>query len=258
MTSAITSTTALEHANCSSNGYLLSGNNTLSSIDLSTGRTKFISTLDGASSVRSLGYNILDDYLYGVGTNGTAGTLIQIGGDGASIPIAELPAPSIETGYTLGDVDEKGQGWFASSTAWGQTIYVQIDLVPFSPTRGSIVNEGVADPAVHIPHDWAYVPGAGDNLWSLGSNRDYDQMTQLLRFSREFGVWHLETAFWNIAGANTWPTVYAGANQTIIAQEAYSGEIWEFQLPIVGVGAKKLAVGDRIGDGDGTRCIDAL
>ncbi|KAI0099605.1 hypothetical protein GGR51DRAFT_391762 [Nemania sp. FL0031] len=242
----------LPTAPCDSNGYLVR-NNELDRINLASGRTTIVSLAVG-TNVNGMGYNILDSYLYASSLLAITPTLVQIGGLGASVPVAQLPLPGGGSNYNLGDVDERGQYWASYN---GQT-WIQVDLAPGSPTRGSVFAMNVADPQGFVPLDWAYVPGGGDNLWALGTTPNYDT-TQLMRFIREAGVWVLETNFGKIAGRNSWGAVFAGANQTLIGLENLSGEIWQFPLPVVGVTPQRLSYGPvNGGNTDGARCIKAL
>ncbi|CAJ2504070.1 Uu.00g114640.m01.CDS01 [Anthostomella pinea] len=189
----------------------------------------------------AMGYNSLDNYLYASNyvntTNANTWTLIRIGGTGAYTNVTSLPTAPAAQNWLVGDVDESGQYW---ASYYGQQWF-QLDLKPGSATYGQVVASGTASPSLQVV-DWAYVPGAGNYLWALGYNSALTSTT-LMRFDRTAHTWTALTNFGNVAGQNTFGAVYAGPNQTLLGTENTSGQLWKFQLPVVGTTKTQLGTG---------------
>ncbi|KAI1324575.1 hypothetical protein F5Y16DRAFT_402296 [Xylariaceae sp. FL0255] len=199
-TSRTTSSPAGPTASCDTNGYLIQ-TSSLYRVNFTTGSTTLVSNTTGAA-VNALGYNIFDDCLFGSNYDGTNATLIQIGGTGEFQTIAELPKTGASRNWNMGDVD----------------------LKPESSTYGEVVANGTSNPGSYQTVNWAYVPTAGNYLWSLGFTASYNS-TELMRWDCEAHSWALLTDLGNIAGNTTWGAIYAGSTSSIIGSENVSGQI---------------------------------
>jgi hypothetical protein len=209
--------------------------------------------ITAGTGINALGYNIFNNYLYASNFALAVSSLVQIGGTGLLTPVAQLPLSSSGQNWNNGDVDEKGQYW----ASYNGGNWIKVDVVPGSATYGQVVASGTADPLGYTIPDWAYVPGGGDYLWALGAAAPHDQ-AQLMRFNRTAHTWVLSINFGKITGSNAWGAIFAGANQTIVASETVSGEIWQFPLPALGVIPIRLSVGPPNSSYDGARCINAI
>ncbi|KAF3311710.1 hypothetical protein TWF173_008155 [Orbilia oligospora] len=73
-------------------------------------------------------------------------------------------------GSQFGDIDSLGQYWIATGFDKGnKSNWTQIDLNPYSPKFGEIVNEGTTKRWENGPvriSDWVSIPSAGRILWS--------------------------------------------------------------------------------------------
>lgn len=133
-------------------------------IDLATGQfdPNYAST---PGEVNSVGYNVLDDFMYGLqidrSTTPHTLSLVRIHSDGSfdnlGLP-AGLPA---DGGIVTGDVDPNGHFWVLDQSAAPDHWY-EIDLVPGSPTYGDVIGDGTiaALTGVTPPADWVWINGA--------------------------------------------------------------------------------------------------
>ncbi|KAF2966838.1 hypothetical protein GQX73_g6769 [Xylaria multiplex] len=228
-------------------------NNELYRVNFTSSLTTLIGN-DVGTSIDAIGYNTLDNYLYASDLVFDTAFLIKIGGTGAFTPVAELPLGPDGQNWNNGDFDENGHYW----ASYDGEAWIEVDVVPDSVTYGRVISSGIADPLDNKPMDWAYVPGgSSDYLWALGSSASYDR-TQLMFFDRVTHTWSLATDFGNVAGRNTWSAIYAGPNQSIIASEDVSGEVWSFPLPNTDGEATPLSKGPAAGNNHGARCLHAI
>lgn len=222
-------------------------------VDFTTAKTRLVNNMTG-NSVNAIGYNVFDNYLYGSNLfNQNTAYLVKIGGRGNYASIKQLPLHTPGVNWNAGEVDDAGHYWAAANGA----NWIKVDVHPESHTYGKIVESGQSDAGLYTPIDWAWVPGGGDALWALGYAPNF-KSTQLMRFDRTLHTWTRSTNFGHVAGSNAWGAIYAGANQTIIASENISGQIWQFPLPTVGKYGKRLSTGPASNNNDGARCARAI
>jgi len=233
----------------------------LLSVNISSGASSTIrnGVGNGYDPVNAIGYNSLDNYLYGTVyyALNLSSSLIRIGSNGDSQII--LPALPFTLSGALGgfpgagDVDEQGQYWV---TVGGQS-WVQIDLKPGSATYGKVRNTGVASLANFVT-DWAWVPGGGDALYGFAYNPLAIlalSRTYLMRFDRAQKSWTQVADYGNLVGANQWGAVYAGDDGFLYASEQSTGQIWRF--PLNGTTPVRVATGPSGENNDGARCVRA-
>jgi hypothetical protein len=127
----------------------------LFSVDVSTGqRTLIKSPLGDGTFINAIGYNALDNILYGV-VNKSPPKIVQIGSTGTVTVGRNLPVSP--GAWIVGDVDENGHFWIAyAGLSWNQ-----IDLATMQTLAS-----GVATLPISV-YDWAYVPGGGNNLYGI-------------------------------------------------------------------------------------------
>ncbi|KAI1150189.1 hypothetical protein F4825DRAFT_427801 [Nemania diffusa] len=238
-------------ASCDTNGYVIQ-NNVLGRLNFTTAQI-IKNVVTAGTNIDAMGYNSLDNYLYASNSALGVSNLIQLGGTGLLRSIAPLPPNSARQNWNNGDVDEKGQYW----ASYNGGDWIQVDLAPGSSTYGQVVASGRADSMGFTTLDWVYVPGTGNVLWALGTAFNHDQ-TELMSFDRTNHTWSLVNNFSKTAGANAWSAAYAGPNQSIIASEATTGQIWQFPLLGTGNKATRLSVGLPASNSDGALCVDTL
>ncbi|WZH40867.1 hypothetical protein QYS62_001805 [Fusarium acuminatum] len=254
---------------CDGNAYVVSSllGNTLTRVNVTDGtRSTVVSTIGPGGAINGIGYNELDNYIYGVVSQGLVGgvvssviggaqsQLIRIASDGT---YQTLPATVPSNAITMGDVDEQGRLWVSES---GKNWWC-IDVNPTSPTVNTVVKSGTS--AVNIISgvgDWAYIPGAGDYLYAVQASLIQSGLlrTNIVRWSRSTQTWEIFQTYPNLVLTSlnlVWGAVWAGPSGTLYAQENLLGQTWKFTLgstanptPIPGGSIVNLS-------GDGARCI---
>lgn len=256
--------TPLPTLSCDPSGYLVQGS-TLYRVNITTGSFVTVkASMGDGSAINAMGYNVADNFLYAATITKAPYSLLRISGSG---DLTNLGSLNITFMANCGDVDENSQYWGST----GGKDWTQVDLRPNSPTFGRTVTTGTATPAQGII-DWAYVPDAGNYLWSLGyDSTSRSQVkasnTYLLRFDRAAKSWTTVVKFGDIAGVgdgtrNAWGAVYASDDGYLYGSENFSGEIWRFPIPSNGTGAPtasptKISNGPAATGNDGARCINA-
>ena len=214
-------------------------------VNMVTGEYDTAQTLDGVD-INAVGYNVLDDYIYGWDLTVGSQSIVRVASDGTVTRLG-TPAGGV-TGSIIGDVDADGQYWVINGTTWNK-----IDLAPGSSTYMTVVDSGMsAMPAgLTTPGaDWAFVPGAGDYLYSVG--QDVDGQAQLVRFDSSTGVRDVVGSLGLGAGAWTFGAVYADANGYLYASNNATGTI--YRIDVDDVSAEVFAQGPASGSNDGARC----
>lgn len=193
--------------------------------------------------INALGYNVLDNYLYGYGTNDR--TINRIGPDGNSQVIATLP--STVTGIVAGDIDINGQYWI---TAQGLNYY-RIDLAPGSSTYARVRESGSTNLASdYNVIDWVALAAVPGSLYAVVGGFSSTQ-TNLMRFDKTTKQFTNIATYGSIAG-NTWGAGYSTTDGNIYASDNVSGQIWAF--PINGATPRFFSQGNPTSVNDGARC----
>ncbi|KAK5064618.1 hypothetical protein LTR84_000452 [Exophiala bonariae] len=212
-------------------------------VNIANGQTTLITNNVGNKVINALGYNVLDNYLYGYGTGDR--TINRIGPDGSSQVIATLPAGV--TGIVAGDIDINGQYWI---TAQGVNYY-HIDLAPSSNTYGQIIESGNTNLATGFNIiDWVALAAAPSVLYAVTSGSSQTQ-TYLMRFDKGTKQFTNLASYGSIAG-NTWGAGYSTTDGNIYASDNVSGQIWQF--PIDGSAPSLQAQGNPTSVNDEARC----
>ncbi|KIL93233.1 hypothetical protein FAVG1_03210 [Fusarium avenaceum] len=251
---------------CNGNGYVVSTllGNTLTQVNLNDGtRSVVASGLGPGGAIDGIGYNQIDNYIYGVvGQNLITGVLsspqsqlIRIAKNGA-YEVLSLTIPS--STITMGDVDSQGRLWVSES---GKKWWC-IDVNPSSSTFNTILNSGTSSGLGLISGvgDWAYVAGGGNYLYAVQASIIESGLmrTNIVRWSLSTQTWERFQSYPSLVLTSlnlVWGAVMAGPNGVLYAQENLLGQTWKFTLgsstnptSIPGGAILNLA-------GDGSRCI---
>ncbi|KAK4093404.1 hypothetical protein Purlil1_2561 [Purpureocillium lilacinum] len=239
---SVPSPSKLQPFECLTDGYLIQSK-TLLQVNLRTGARRVLATDvggHGVPGINSLGYNPLDNYLYG--TQGQA--LVRIGRDGRTEPVLALPSAA-----NLGDVDIAGQYFFSDSgAAWGQ-----VDLAPGSPRYGQLVAAGNATHGgLRRLSDWAFTPAHPGYAYSVAI--DNRRVPTLARWSTETHEWETVRRYDDTKlRATLFGAVMATSDGVVYASDNASGQIFRFPLRDP-ASASKAGVGPRARSSDGARC----
>lgn len=240
---SVTTSTPTPTLSCDPYGYLIQYAS-LYQVDLTTGTATEVASAIGANtSINAIGYNTLDNYLYGY--QASTNTILQISADGTAVTISADAPPS---GSYIGDIDSNGHYWVGLGAA---SSWAEIDLAPGSPTYGKILANGTATSPGYGVADWVYIPSAGEYLYAVGSNTSPSE-TALLRFDMSTHEWET-VANYGALGVVGVGAVYGMNNGTVYASENGNGQIWQF--PISGDTPFMVSQGPPSGNNDGARCV---
>ncbi|KAK6527772.1 hypothetical protein TWF694_004752 [Orbilia ellipsospora] len=173
---------------CSKNGYII-GNSSFFSINLLSGVLTTLKANENAGAgFNSLGYNILDGFIYGQGVINGIGRVLRVHGNGVYSLVPITPAQN-NLVTNCGEIDANGQYWVgASGTSW-----LQINLNPNNGTYGRVVGSGTMTTITGLgAADWVYIPGAGPYLWTFASNTT---SSGLIKWSTVTKKWTLDYLF---------------------------------------------------------------
>ncbi|KAM0416438.1 hypothetical protein ACHAPD_005364 [Fusarium lateritium] len=254
---------------CDGKAYVMSTlvGNTLTSVNLNDGSRSTVSNNIGSGgAIDGIGYNTLDNYIYGVTDQGLVtgvvntvlggaqSQVIRIASDGQYQPISvTVPSNTI----TMGDVDDQGRLWLSES---GKRWWC-IDVNPTSPTVNKMIANGTSSTdVISGVGDWAFVPGGGDYLYAVQASIIESGLmrTNIVRWSRTTRTWERYQSYPNLVLTSlnlVWGAVWAGPGGTLYAQEDLLGQTWKFTL---GSSANPVSIpGGSIANlkGDGARCI---
>ncbi|UQC88385.1 fungal specific transcription factor [Colletotrichum lupini] len=229
---------------CDAGGYLIQST-TLYRLNLTTGVQTTVSTNVGpGGQINAIGYNPLDNYIYGITTVNNVNRIIRIASNGQAV----LIGPDLPTGYyNVGEIDTLGRYYISvSGGAWAQ-----IDMNPNSATFTQIIATGTSTIANGVS-DWVYVPGGGDYLYSI-TGVDANGRFSLARWSRTTHDWSIVRTYTRINGNEVFGALYASSGNTFYGSENNSGNIYNFN---VNSGQPTLVSdGPVSGVNDGARCV---
>lgn len=213
-----------------------------------TGVQTTVSTNVGpGGAINAIGFNVLDNFIYGVVNNNGTNQIIRIANNG---DFTLLPTV-LETGFlNVGNVDTQGMFWISQNGR----IWQQIDLDPASSTFGQVIASGDSTASLNAINsngvsDWAYLSSSGDYFYSV-INVD----TQLVRWSRTTHLWQALNTYPGRQG-DTIGALYAANGTTLYGSDNTSGDIIAFPIP--SGSTRTISDGPPSGVNDGARCIYA-
>ncbi|SPO07059.1 uncharacterized protein DNG_09753 [Cephalotrichum gorgonifer] len=230
---------------CDKHGWLIQGA-ALIRVDIGARNYQTVATsVGGGTAINGIGYNRLDNFLYGC--QGTNNQIIRIGLDGSSSIIGTIGGSVTNN---IGDIDHEGFYWAATQNA---ATWIKVDLRPGSSTYGQVVDSGTTPAPGRGISDWVHFPIAGNYLWAVGSNPAGG--SSLLR-------WGFNTHSWEILADypdtdSDFGGEYGSINGTLWASSNGSGRIWAFS--IFDLTAPYVASqGPASSSNDGARCVSNI
>ncbi|KAK1462464.1 hypothetical protein CCUS01_08651 [Colletotrichum cuscutae] len=250
--STSTTTTPGPTYSCDAGGYLIQ-NTTLYRLNLTTGVEQTVAANIGpGGQINAIGYNILDNFIYGITPVNGVNRIIRIASDGRTTLVG--PPLSSNIYYNAGDIDILGRYWVSSN---GEQ-WVQIDMNPASSTFGQEIATGTStlpttDEAIA---DWVYVPGGGDYLYSLTTaTGNTNGQSALIRWSLTDHTWTTVRTYAAINGNELFGALYASSNSKFYASDNRSGNIYEINI---NSGQPRLITAGPVSSlNDGARCVYA-
>lgn len=247
---------------CSDNAYLFQSPNAnvaphdVIQVDLATGANVNIG--DTGDQVNAVGFNPLDDFMYGWNLQANRPGVVRISADHSLTDLgvpAGLPAGwATSTGFNVGEVDDQGDLWIMDNQ---NGRWAQIDLTPGSATYNTVVSSGTSGPPsanLVRPGDWAEV---GDVLYGVAPVQGTGtQPAQLVSFSRTTHTFAVVGALPAIMqSGSTYGAVYSDG-ASLFASRNQGGAI--FRVDVGNLSAVRLATGPVSSSNDGARCRSRL
>ncbi|POS75738.1 hypothetical protein DHEL01_v205864 [Diaporthe helianthi] len=161
---------------CDDYGYLVQGGNDFIRVDITAGTFSTITTdlaYPGAT-INAIGYNPLDNFIYGAVGPQTTENILQISPSGSSLilqPGLSLPYP-----LRVADFDGIGNYWGSSAVqvvnGVGTTYWTEVNLAPNTANYSRQIASGsAAFPATLGMYDWVYLPEGGASMVGLITQR---------------------------------------------------------------------------------------
>ncbi|KAI7159185.1 hypothetical protein KC324_g13639, partial [Hortaea werneckii] len=256
-TTSITFPSQPARLSCARQGYLVQNFNWFV-VEIATGNTVQNGTIQGGIPMQAMGYNRCDGLIYATDQEAH---LVRFGLDLTPQRLYEQTFFR----YQTGEVDNDCQYWAIRTADNDVARWIHVDVNPASPGYGSIVGQGELAVPQYFYADWAYVPGAGSYLWSVG----IDQPTAnayLYRFDQATLTSTIVASFGDIGLADFRPdpasgyrlnfgAVYASADGYLYGSENLSGIIYRFTVTEP-YNWQFLVRGPGTVQNDGARCID--
>ncbi|MFT8637886.1 MAG: LPXTG cell wall anchor domain-containing protein [Pseudoclavibacter sp.] len=240
---------------CSSDGYIFhvegsDAKSTITNVDLKSGNSGAFAKAD--TDVNAVGYNVKDNYVYGV--NSANGEVVRIGSDGVTQGLGYTVPVADATKLVTGDVDASGNLWVATATSATNTNakWFEIKLpAPDSTDDATLVTSGdIAGKGNVIGSDWSYLDGT---LYTVP-----DSTNHLVKFDTST---HEITDLGVVAGLpNGGPTSFYGVSfadptHVFFSQNGGTGNIYD--VDPTAKTASLLSTGPKSSFADGARCPTA-
>jgi fimbrial isopeptide formation D2 family protein/uncharacterized repeat protein (TIGR01451 family) len=239
---------------CSANGYLFqspnAGGHQIYQVDLVSGAATQIGST--ADNVNAVGYNTLDNYVYGWDVD--TATIVRVAADGSLTNLGRPAGLPASPGFQVGDFDDAGH-LFLQRGGTLDGSWVEIDLAPGSSTYGQVVDSGsVTKPAGIgvLPSDWVFVDGA---FYGIGNNTSSTGAGRLIRFDATTHSYQDLGALPNTSSASTYGAGYADAAGNLYFSDNGSGAI--FRVDPTNRTALRISTGPASAGNDGARCATA-
>jgi uncharacterized repeat protein (TIGR01451 family) len=237
---------------CSAYGYLFQDPSTVPpgsiyQVDLASGAyTNYGTTAD---NVNAVGYNILDNYVYGYDQN--AGELVRVSSDGSLTPLGLPAGVNAALAYNVGDVDSSGHYWMMDGNV-NPAQWYEIDLAPGSPTYGEVIESGTAAVPAGVTNlsDWAFINGA---LYTVSTATSGP--AALVKFDPATGQLSNLGPVAGVPGTDFYGAVYSDAAGDLFASNNTTGEI--YRVNVSNVTGIAVSQGPTSGNNDGERCATA-
>lgn len=234
---------------CSSEAYQVSvplgaTNSQLTEINLVIGDVTIIDN-DIGFNVNAIGYNILDNMIYGIEYGTT--NLIRIAEDGVTTnfgPVINLPAPAVA--YTVGTINNVGLMYIYEP---GAANYFVVDVDQNSPTFGqALPPAGIAIVAQSI-EDWSYNPLDGQlyTVDNTGTALSINPLTGLVTPLTTSGLI-----------ASTYGSTFMDANGFLYVLEDSTGDIYRVTLSPPNATGNLFSQSLAVTGNDGAYCQNAF
>jgi uncharacterized repeat protein (TIGR01451 family) len=241
---------------CSAFGYLFQtpdpDTHQMIRVDLVSGAATPIGTTP--DNVNAVGYNTLDDYMYGWGGSVDHGSLLRVASDGSFTDLGRPAGTPANLTFQVGDFDAAGH-LYLQNGGFGTLQWIEVDLAPGSPTYAKIIASGTATRPAGIgamPSDWTYVNGS---FYGLADTSAGTGTARLIRFNATTHVTSNLGAVANTAGNATYGAAYADAGGNLYFSNNATGVITRVNPQTRA--SIQVSTGPSSGGNDGARCATA-
>ncbi|TPX06867.1 uncharacterized protein E0L32_002363 [Thyridium curvatum] len=227
---------------CDRYGYLIQAAY-LYRVNIETGATEPVGTeLIPGASINALGYNALDNYLYGLDNNNH--NIVRISNNGTAQNVVGVTVQSV-----VGDIDNEGCYWVLDSAY----KYYKFDLKPGSSTYGTVLDQGQTTNSDKVPRllDWVYLPNHGRQLWSIFPVPNAGEI-RMVRFDMTTHAFFVVRT-WKSDLDHSFGAAWGQNPSTVYISDNSNGEIWAYD--VTNASRRKVSVGPVSSINDGARCV---
>ncbi|WP_418275647.1 GEVED domain-containing protein [Isoptericola jiangsuensis] len=236
-------------------------------INLITGDAEEIASDFSEQGINGVGYNTLDDYLYGSLTGSSPTEIVRITASGE---VQNLGTPgnwstvgSPQTIYNVGEFDEEGHLWLANGGSASPLYWVELDMNPDSSTYFEVLDSGqVGFPGVSAGvYDWGFDPGTSTFLAMTPATAGGPR---IVRFDPANGSLTVVGVPGQLVGPNgvanpqtsAWGAAYTTPDGYLYMSNNNTGQIWRIDMADPTT-AEFFSYGPPSSSNDGTRCPTA-
>ncbi|KAF3917629.1 Zonadhesin [Arthrobotrys entomopaga] len=143
---------------CGRYAYVVIGTN-LYKDEIDSGQITLIKSnfVGGTTEISGIGFNSMDNYLYGL--NYDTNAILRIASNGSITKVGQV---NNSLKWNAVDIDANGQCWQKSGSTW-----LHIDLNPYSPTYAQTIASGTVVGTDYGVADWSSIPGFNNTLWAM-------------------------------------------------------------------------------------------
>lgn len=231
---------------CAPHFFYVAGNQLYSGNPATVGFDTAIGGPNPTGDYNALGYNPLDDYLYGIGNTGDiAGQLVRIEDDGAVVALGVPAGAPLPTNVNAGEFDADGYFWVASGAQ-----VLQIDVGTNTIVKGMLPSvPGLQGPDL-VVHD--------GNIIRLKSTSGFGGLTQISTIDTATGAATWTTGSTIPAALTTSISMWLSGDARLFVG-TNGGQIYELLDWQTNTPSALLRSTSAIsGDGDGAMCQRAL
>ncbi len=229
-------------------------------VDMVTGDSSSLPAIAGRQ-VNAVGYNVLDDYVYG--WDFQQDRIVRIGSNGQAENVG-LPAGLPATGnFLAGDVDDAGFYWLALDNGTSVSWY-KVDLTTPVPTlvaSGTLSNT-IGGVAYEFTFDWAFVEGRLYRVMRRDTATPLTSPAVLVSFDTTTLTQMVVKNFGDLDGAssgNYYGALYADGDGFLYASNNTTGTIYRIDVASGSAAtATVFAAGPASTNNDGARCADSI
>ncbi|WP_051218175.1 GEVED domain-containing protein [Nocardioides insulae] len=217
--------------------------------------------------INGVGYNLLDDYLYGAVTGSSPTRIVRVSASGTVTDLGTPPdwgeVANPQTTYNVGEFDDEGHLWLANGGSGSPLRWVEIDLDPDSATYLQVLASGSAGlPGVTTGiYDWGFDAATGTFLSLAPASSGGPRIVRFDPADGSLSVVGVPGALVGPNGAanpqaSPWGAAYTTPDGYLYLANNQTGQIWRVDMAAP-TSAEFFSYGPTSSNNDGTRCPTA-